>query len=72
MSTPPEVSASRGLFYRIFTGQQFDGVVTGKYGHTFVPFSGKSGGASGSSGDHDRLPQGSAFRIIVHALKFPS
>ena len=48
-----------------FPGQQLDGVVTGKYGHTFVPFSGKSGGASSSSGDHDRLPQGAAFRIIV-------
>jgi hypothetical protein len=48
-----------------FSGQQFDGVVTGQYGHTFVPFSGKSGGASSSAGDHDRLPQDAAFRIIV-------
>ena len=48
-----------------FPGQQFDGSVTGQYGHTFVPFSGKSGGSSNSVGDHDRLPQNSAFRIIV-------
>jgi hypothetical protein len=48
-----------------YTGQQFDGLVTGTYGHTFVPFSGKSGDASISAGDHDRLPRNTAFRIIV-------
>jgi hypothetical protein len=48
-----------------YSGQQFDGVVTGQYGHTFVPFSGKSGGASSSAGDHDRLARNTAFRIIV-------
>jgi hypothetical protein len=48
-----------------FRGTQFDGTVTGKYGHTFVPFSGKSSGASNSFGDHDRVPDGDAFRIIV-------
>jgi hypothetical protein len=48
-----------------FRGKQFDGTVTGQYGHTFVPFSGKSSGASSSAGDHIRLPKGTAFRIIV-------
>lgn len=48
-----------------FAGEQFDGTVTGQYGHTFVPFSGKSSGASSSAGDHDRLPRNTAFRIIV-------
>jgi len=48
-----------------YAGQQFDGLVTGQYGHTFVPFSGKSGDASISAGDHDRLPRNTAFRIIV-------
>jgi hypothetical protein len=48
-----------------YRGQQFDGLVTGTYGHTFVPFSGKSGDASVSAGDHDRLPRDTAFRIIV-------
>lgn len=48
-----------------FTGQQFDGVVTGQYGHTFVPFSGHSRGASSSAGDHLRIPEGKAFRIVV-------
>jgi hypothetical protein len=52
-----------------FSGQQFDGVVTGQYGHTFVPFSGKSGGASSSAGDHVRLPQDAAFRIIVLSVR---
>jgi hypothetical protein len=48
-----------------FPGKQFDGTVTGQYGHTFVPFSGASSGASSSAGDHDRLPRNTAFRIIV-------
>jgi hypothetical protein len=48
-----------------YAGQQFDGLVTGTFGHTFVPFSGKSGDASISAGDHDRLPRQTAFRIIV-------
>jgi hypothetical protein len=48
-----------------FPGQQFDGFVSGKYGHTFVPFSGRSKGASGSAGDHFRVPDGKAFRIVV-------
>jgi hypothetical protein len=46
-------------------GKQFDGIVTGQFGHTFVPFSGSSSGASSSAGDHDRLPRYTAFRIIV-------
>jgi hypothetical protein len=61
MTVEPSVAVKIGGF----SGQQFDGVVTGQFGHTFVPFSGKSGGASSSAGDHDRLPQGAAFRIIV-------
>jgi hypothetical protein len=48
-----------------FPGKQFDGTVTGQFGHTFVPFSGASSGASSSAGDHDRLPRNTAFRIIV-------
>jgi hypothetical protein len=48
-----------------FPGKQFDGIITGRYGHTFVPFSGPSSGASGAAGDHDRLPRNTAFRIIV-------
>jgi hypothetical protein len=48
-----------------FRGQQFDGTVTGRYGHTFVPFSSSSGGASSSAGDHLRLGNGKAFRIVV-------
>lgn len=48
-----------------YPGKQFDGLVIGTYGHTFVPFSGKSGDASLSAGDHDRLPRNTAFRIIV-------
>ena len=48
-----------------FPGQQFDGTVTGQYGHTFAPFSSNTGGASASAGDHWRLPKDDAFRIIV-------
>jgi hypothetical protein len=48
-----------------FRGRQFDGTVTGQYGHTFVPFSGQAGGASSTAGDHDRLGKGKAFRILV-------
>jgi hypothetical protein len=48
-----------------FRGTQFDGIVTGRFGHTFVPFSGSSSGASSSAGDHDRLPHHTPFRIIV-------
>jgi hypothetical protein len=52
-----------------FPGKQFDGTVTGRYGHTFVPFSGSSSGASSSSGDHLRLPRNTAFRIIVLSVR---
>ena len=48
-----------------FGGMQFDGTVTGRFGHTFVPFSGPASGASSSAGDHDRLPHDTPFRIIV-------
>jgi hypothetical protein len=51
-----------------FAGKQFDGIVTGKYGHTFVPFSGASPGASSSVGDHNRFPYNDPFRIVVVAV----
>ena len=42
---------------------QFDGNVFGVYGHAFVPFSPKTGGASPP--DTYKLEQGEAFRVIV-------
>src|SRR5437763_10309504 len=48
-----------------YRGQQFDGVATGQYGHTFVPFSGHSNAASSSVGDHRKFEHGKAFRVIV-------
>ena len=61
------ISVDPALAVRIggFSGQQFDGKVIGQYGHTFSPFSKSNGGASGSAGDHWRLPDNTAFRIIV-------
>ena len=48
-----------------FQGQQFEGVVTGQYGHTFAPFSRSKGGSSASAGDHLRYAKNVAFRIVV-------
>jgi hypothetical protein len=48
-----------------FPGQQFEGVVTGQYGHTFAPFSTSKGGSSTSAGDHLRYAKNVAFRIVV-------
>ena len=61
ISVEPAVAVAIGGF----GGEQFDGIVTGQYGHTFVPFSSLSSAASSSAGDHIRLPKGTAFRIIV-------
>jgi len=46
-----------------FPGWQIDGNVFGRFGHVFVPFSPKTGGASPP--DHYRLDQGEMFRIIA-------
>jgi len=43
-------------------GWQFDGTVIGKYGHTWVPFEGVSGGKPDNG---DRLARNTAFRIIL-------
>jgi hypothetical protein len=52
-----------------FAAQQFDGIVTGPFGHTFVAFSGKSSGASEAAGDHYKLLHNDAFRIIVFSVR---
>lgn len=44
-------------------GWQIDGNVYGKFGHVFVPFTAKTGGASPP--DHYDMLKGEAFRIIV-------
>jgi hypothetical protein len=46
-----------------FPGLQIDGNVFGRFGHVFVPFSRKTGGASPP--DAYRLDRGEKFRIIV-------
>ena len=46
-----------------FPGWQIDGRVFGRFGHQFVPFSPKTGGAAPA--DHYRLDQGEVFRLIV-------
>jgi hypothetical protein len=46
-----------------FPGWQIDGTVFGRFGHVFVPFSPRTGGASPP--DHYRLDQGEVFRVIV-------
>jgi hypothetical protein len=61
ISIQPPVAVTIGGF----RGQQFDGVATGVYGHTFVPFSGHSRASSGSAGDKVKYEHGKAFRIIV-------
>jgi hypothetical protein len=45
-----------------FHGWQFDGTVSGRYHHTFVPFLGTNGSKPDNS---DRLAHGTAFRIVV-------
>jgi hypothetical protein len=49
--------------------QRIDGIVTGPAGHTFVAFSGKSGGASEAAGDHFKLLHNDLFRIIVTTIR---
>jgi hypothetical protein len=46
-----------------FPAWQIDGNVYGRFGHTFVPFSPRTGGASPA--DAFRLDPGEAFRIVV-------
>jgi hypothetical protein len=46
-----------------FSGTQFSGEVWGKWGHVFIPFSAKTGGASPP--DSYRLDRGEVFRIIA-------
>jgi hypothetical protein len=60
-----DVTAVTPLSVGGFPGKQLEGTVIGQFGHTFVPFSGHSHGASGSAGDHYRVPHGVAFRIVV-------
>jgi hypothetical protein len=47
-----------------YTGQQFDGQVWGKFGHTFLPFSPHVRGPSSPS-DSTYLRKGEAFRFVV-------
>ncbi len=46
-----------------YPGRQFDGTVWGIYGHTFVPFSATTGGASPA--DSFRADQGEVFRLVA-------
>jgi hypothetical protein len=47
-----------------YSGQQFDGQIWGKFGHTFLPFSPHVRGPS-SPADSDYLRKGEAFRFVV-------
>jgi hypothetical protein len=47
-----------------YSGQQFDGQVWGKFGHTFLPFSPHVRGPS-SPADSNYLRKGEAFRFVV-------
>jgi len=49
--------------------KQFDGMVTGPGGHTFVPFSGRSTGSSEAAGDHFKFLKDDLFRIIVCSIR---
>jgi hypothetical protein len=46
-----------------YSGRQFDGNVWGIYGHTFVPFSATTGGASPADSYH--LDKGESFRLVA-------
>jgi hypothetical protein len=59
--------ATRAARIAGFSGRQFDGVVFGRFGHVFVPFSAKTGGASPP--DSYRLDAGEVFRIVVLNVK---
>jgi hypothetical protein len=61
ITVQPQVAVTVGGF----RGWRFDGVATGQYGHTFVPFSGHSRAARESAGDKRHYDHGKAFRIIV-------
>jgi hypothetical protein len=50
-----------------YSGLQFDGHVWGIYGHTFVPFSPKTGGASPP--DSFRVEKGEVFRIVALSVQ---
>jgi hypothetical protein len=56
-------TAPKAVHVSGYPGIQFDGNVFGKFGHTFVPFSGVTGGASPP--DHWRLDRGESFRAIA-------
>jgi hypothetical protein len=58
ISVRPVIAVTIGGFH----GSQFDGVVTGRYHHTFVPFLGVNGSKPDNS---DRIAHGRAFRTIV-------
>lgn len=49
-----------------FHGWQFDGTVTGRYHHTFVPFVGTNRTKPDNS---DRIAHGRAFRIVVLSVR---
>ena len=50
-----------------YSGIRFDGNVWGIFGHSFVPFTPKTGGASPSDSWH--IDKGEAFRFIVLDVK---
>ena len=50
-----------------YTGVQFDGNVWGVFGHSFVPFTPKTHGASPSDSWH--IDKGEAFRFVVLSVK---
>jgi hypothetical protein len=61
ITVQPQVAVTIGGF----RGWRFDGVATGQFGHTFVPFSGHSRASRESAGDKRHYDHGKAFRIIV-------
>ena len=50
-----------------YSGRQFEGNVWGIYGHTFVPFSPRTGAASPP--DSFRVEKGEVFRIVALSVK---
>lgn len=59
-----EFGAPRPVKIAGYSGQQFDGQVWGKFGHTFLPFSPHLRGPA-SPPDSDHLQRGEAFRFIA-------
>jgi hypothetical protein len=56
-------SSAKGITLAGLHGQEIDGHVFGRFGHVFVPFTPKTGGASPP--DHYKLDPGETFRVIV-------